>query len=145
MNEKLCTNTRYKIACRPLPPFAREDETKLTPIKKVKTIALVPVAINVDSVDMEFDARVALEGHFPQGLYLRQQELRCYNIGLQDTQGEARIDERVSLVVAFGATLQERIRFYGMIDTVSKVTIFSLSAYQKNVSSHALNILPYDI
>ena len=49
---------------------------------------------------------VALEGHFPQGLYLGREEIRCYNIGVQNTQGEARIDERASLVVAFGSTLQ---------------------------------------
>ena len=66
---------------------------------------------------MKIDAIVVLEGHFPQGLYLGRQELRCHNIGVQDTQGEARIDERASLVVAFGSTLQEHIPLYGMIDT----------------------------
>ena len=35
---------------------------------------------------MRLDAIVVLEGHFPQGLYLRKQELRCYNIGVQDAQ-----------------------------------------------------------
>ena len=49
---------------------------------------------------MKFDAILVVEGYFPQGLYLGRQELRCYNIGVQDTQGEARIDERASLVVA---------------------------------------------
>ena len=41
---------------------------------------------------MKFDAIVVVEGYFPQGLYLGRQELRCYNIGVQDTQGEARIE-----------------------------------------------------
>ena len=78
---------------------------------------------------MRFDATVVLEGHFPQGLYLGRQHLQCYNIGVQDTQGEARIDEGASLVVAFGSTLQEPIPLYGMIDTGSGVSILSLPAY----------------
>ena len=87
LKEELCRNVKYTIAARPLPHFAREDETKLAPIQKVKTISPVPAAINVDGVDMKFDAIVVLEGHFPQGLYLGRQELRCYNIGMQDAQG----------------------------------------------------------
>ena len=145
LKEELCRNVKYTIAARPLPHFAREDETKLAPIQKVKTVSPVPVAINVDGVDMKFDAIVVLEGHFPQGLYLGRQELRCYNIGVQDAQGEARIDERASLVVAFGNTIQEPIPLYGMIDTGSGVSILSLKAYQKIASAHALSLLPYDI
>ena len=145
LKEELCRNVKYTIAARPLPHFAREDETKLAPIQKVKTVSPVPVAINVDGVDMKFDAIVVLEGHFPQGLYLGRQELRCYNIGVQDAQGEARIDERASLVVAFGNTIQEPIPLYGMIDTGSGVSILSLKAYQKIASPHALSLLPYDI
>ena len=112
LKEELCRNTKYTITARPLPHFTREDETKLAPIQKVKTISPLPVAINVDGVDMKFDAIVVVEGYFPQGLYLGRQELRCYNIGVQDTQGEARIDERASLVVAFGNNLQEPIPLY---------------------------------
>ena len=62
----------------------------------MKKIAPVPVSINVDGVHMKFDAIVVPEVHFPQCLYLGRQELRCYNIGVQDAQGEARIDERAS-------------------------------------------------
>ena len=145
MKEELCRNTKYTVAARPLPHFAREDETKLAPIQKVKTISPVPVAINIVGVDMEFDAIVVLEGHFPQGLYIGRQELRCYIIGVQDTQGEARIDERASLVLAFGSTLQEPTPLYGMIDTGSGVSILSISANQKIASAHALSRLPYDI
>ena len=94
LKEELCRNVKYIIAARPLPHFAREDETKLAPIQKVKTISPVPVAININGVDMKLDAIVVLEGRFPQGLYLGRQELRCYNIGVQDAQVEARIDER---------------------------------------------------
>ena len=55
---------------------------------------------------MGFEAIVALELHFPQGLYLGRQELRCNNIGVQDAKREAQIDERASLVVEFGTPLQ---------------------------------------
>ena len=144
LKEELCRNAKYTIAARPLPHCTREDETKLTPIQKVKTISPVPVVINVDGVDMKFDAIVVVEGYFPQGLYLGRQELRCYNIGVQDTQGEARIDERASLVVAFGSNLQEPIPLYGMIDTGSGVSILSLAAYQKIASAHSLSLLPFE-
>ena len=145
LKEELCRNTNLTIASRPLPHFTRSDETKLAPIQKVKTIAPVPIAITVDGVDMKFDAIVVLEGHFPQGLYLGTQELRCYNIGVQDAQGEAQIDERASLVVAFGTTLQKPIPLFGMIDTGSGVSILSLSAYKKIAPQHELNLSPYDL
>ena len=145
LKEELCRNTKYTIAARPLQHFNRDNETKLAMIQKVKTISPVPVAINVDGVDMKFDAIVILEGYFPQGLYLGRQDLRCYNIGIQDTQGEARIDERASLLVAYGNNLQEPIPLYGMIDTGSGVSILSLAAYQKIASAHSLSLQPYDI
>ena len=145
LKEELCRNTSLTIASRPLPHFTRDDETKLAQIHKVKTIAPVPIAITVDGVDMKFDAIVVLEGHFPQGLYLGRQELRCYNIGVQDAQGEAQIDERASLVVAFGTTLQKPIPLFGMIDTGSGVSILSLSAYKKIASQHELSLSPCDI
>ena len=145
LKEELCRNTSLTITSRPLPHFTRDDETKLAQIHKVKTIAPVPIAITVDGVDMKFDAIVVLEGHFPQGLYLGTQELRCYNIGVQDAQGEAQIDERASLVVAFGTTLQKPIPLFGMIDTGSGVSILSLSAYKKIAPQHELNLSPYDL
>ena len=145
LKEELCRNTNLTIASRPLPHFTRTDETKLAQVQRVKTIAPVPIAITVDGVDIRSDAIVVLEGHFPQGLYLGRQELRCYNIGVQDAQGEAQIDERASLVVAFGTPLQKPIPLFGMIDTGSGVSILSLSAYKKIASQHALSLTPYDI
>ena len=94
---------------------------------------------------MRFDAIVILEGHFPQGLYLGRQELRCYNIGVQDVHGEAQIDERASLVVAFGTKLRSPIPLFGMIDTGSGVSILSLSAYKKIATQHELSLSPYDV
>ena len=145
LKEELCRNTSLTIASRPLPQLTRDDENKLAQIHKVKTIAPVPIAITVDGVDMKFDAIVVLEGHFPQGLYLGRQELRCYNIGVQDAQGEAQIDERASLVVAFGTPLQKPIPLFGMIDTGSGVSILSLSAYKKIAPQHELNLSPYNL
>ena len=145
LKEGLCRNTSLTIASRPLPHFTRNDETKLAQIQTVKTIAPVPVAITVDGVDMRFDAIVVLEGHFPQVLYLGRQELRCYSIGVQDAQGEAQIDERASLVIAFGTPLQKPIPLFGMIDTGSGVSILSLSAYKKIASQHTLSLSPYDV
>ena len=145
LKEELCRNTSLTIASRPLPHFTRDDDTKLAQIHKVKTIAPVPIAITIDGVDMKFDAIVVLEGHFPQGLYLGRQELRCYNIGVQDAHGEAQIDERASLVVAFGTPLQKPMPLFGMIDTGSGVSILSLSAYKKIAPQHELNLSPYDL
>ena len=84
LKEELCRNTGYKVASRLLPSFVREAQTKVEPVQEVKPIALVPVAINVDGVDMKFDAIMVLEGHFPQVMYLDRQELKCFNIGVRD-------------------------------------------------------------
>ena len=145
LKEELCRNTSLTIASRYFPHFPRDDETKLAQLQKVKTIALVLIAITVDGVDMRFDAIVVLEGHFPQSLYLGRQELRYYSTRVQDAHGEAQIDERASLVVAFGTHLQKPIPFLGMKDTGSGVSILSLNAYKKIASQHELSLSPYDI
>ena len=64
---------------------------------------------------------------------------------MQDAQGEAQIDERASLVVAFGTPLQKPIPLFCIIDTGSGVSILSLSAYKKIASQHELSLSPYDI
>ena len=94
---------------------------------------------------MKFDTIVVLEGHFPQGLYLGRQELQCYNVVVQEGQGDSRIDEGASLVVAFGTTLQKTIPFFGMIETGSEISIPSLCAYQNIASPHTLRLFPYGI
>ena len=63
---------------------------------------------------------------------------------MQDAQGEAQIDERASLVVAFGTPLQKPIPLCSMMDTGSGVSILSLSAYKKIASQHELSLSPYD-
>ena len=57
-----------------------------------------------------------------------------------------RIDDRASLVTAFGTTLQKPIPLFDLIDTGSGVSSHSLSAYQNYFASpDALFLLPYDI
>ena len=65
LKEEICKTTRYNITARSLPHFTRDNGTELAPLQTVKTVAPVPVAINVDGVDMKLDAIVVLEGHFP--------------------------------------------------------------------------------
>ena len=60
----------------------------------------VPVHANIDGVDMKFDATVVVDV-FPQGVCLGSRDLHCYDIIKQEPTGEARIDERASLVVSF--------------------------------------------
>ena len=85
-----------------------------------------------ETTPTSIDAIVVLEGHFPQGLYLCRQELRSYNFGVQDAPGEARIDERASLVVEFGTPMQKPIQLFGMIDTGWGVSILSLMHTRKS-------------
>ena len=104
-----------------MPQYAHEKAGIITQNQNVQTVSLVPMAITVDVADMKFNAAVVLEGHFPQNLYLRGKELRCYNIGRQGAYGETCINERASLVLAFGDYNQSPIRLFGMIDTGSGV------------------------
>ena len=55
---------RNRVASKQFPHFARDDETQLAPVQKGKVIVPVPVAINIDGVDMKFDAIVVVEEHF---------------------------------------------------------------------------------
>ena len=138
LKEELCRNRHLRVASRPLPQYADENLDQLTLAQKVKTIAPVPVAINIDGVDMRFHAAVVLEGYFPQGLYLGERELRCYNIGAQDAYGEARIDEHASLSVTFGGRNQQPVLLSGMIDTGSGLSLLSFKAYQKLTAANGL-------
>ena len=76
--------------------MAEENE-----IPFLQIVSPVPVTINVDGVDLKYDADIVIDGYFPQGLCLGINELRCYNIGSQNATSEARIDERANLVMTF--------------------------------------------
>ena len=52
----------------------------------------------MDGVDVMFGACVVVDVFTP-GICLGAQELKCYNINHRKPTGEARIDERASLVV----------------------------------------------
>ena len=90
----------------------------------------VPVHASIDGVDMKFDASVVVDV-FPQGVCLGQHELRCYSISKQEPTGEARIDERASLVVSFAVPDANPIPLRGMVDTGSDVSIMSFSAFNR--------------
>ena len=79
-------------------------------------LAPVPIQADIDRVVMRFDATVIIDT-FPPGICLGSQELRCYNINRQDTTGEARLDERASLVVSFSIPDAARMPLKGLIDT----------------------------
>ena len=86
LKEYLCRNTKYTIAARPLPHFTRRGRNQTGTHPKGKDNFPGPRSYQCRGVDMKFDAIVVLEGPFPQGLYIGRQELRCYNIGVQDAQ-----------------------------------------------------------
>ena len=67
--------------------------------KTLTTYSPVPVCATMDGVDVKFEACVVVDV-FPPGLCLGHQELKCYNINHQEPTGEARINERASLVVS---------------------------------------------
>ena len=70
----------------------------------------------MDGVDVKFEACVVVDV-FPPGICLGPQELKCYNIIHQEPTGEARIDERASLVASFVVPQAAPILSRGLIDT----------------------------
>ena len=68
---------------------------------------------------------------FSPGIRLGQHELRCCNIDQQKPTGEARIDDRASLVVSFTIPDAAPIPLRGLIDTGSGFPILSFLAYNK--------------
>ena len=94
----------------------------------------VPVKVNIDGLNVCFEA-TAITDTFPTEICLGQHELRCYYIDQQEPTGEARIDERASLVVSFTIPDAAPTPLRGPIDTGSGVSILTFSAY-KNVAVH---------
>ena len=104
----------------------------------------VPVHANIDGVDMKFDASVVVDV-FPQGVCLGPHDLRCYSISEQEPTGEARIDERASLVVSFAVPDANPIPLRGMVDTGSGVSIMSFSAFNRVALHTGVALQPYRI
>ena len=104
----------------------------------------VPVHANIDGVDMKFDASVVVDV-FPQGGCLGPHELRCYSISKQEPACEARIVERASLVVSFAVPDANPIPLRGMVDTGSRVSIMSFSAFNRVALRTGVALQPYRI
>ena len=100
--------------------------------------------MNIDGVDMKYDAEIVIDGYFPQGLCLGINELRCYNIGNQGAVGEAQIDDKANLAMTFTHP-QAPVPLKGLIDTGSGVSILSLEAYNAIALGSTYCIKPYDI
>ena len=79
---------------------------------------------------MRFDACVVMD-MFPSGICLGPQELKCYNISRQEPTGEARIDERASLVVSFVIPAASHIPLPGQVDTGSGISILTFSTFNQ--------------
>ena len=72
---------------------------------------------------------------------MKPQELRCNNIDTQEPSGEARIDERASLVESFVVPDAASVPLRGLIDTGSGVSILTFSVNNR-LAMHTGTILP---
>ena len=108
------------------------------------TYSPVPVCATMDGVDVKFEACVVVDV-FPPGLCLGPQELKCYNINHQEPTGEARIDERASLVVSFVVPHAAPIPLRGLVDTGSRVSILPFSAFNRVAARTGAVLKPYQI
>ena len=84
-------------------------------------------------------------GRIPPGICLGPQELKCYNINRQEPTGEARIDERASLVVSLIVPQAAPIPLRGLIDTGSGVSILTFSAFSRVAVQTGAVLKPYQI
>ena len=84
-------------------------------------------------------------GRFPPGLCLGPQELKCFNINHQEPTGEARIDERASLVISFVVPHAAPIPLRGLVDTGSGVSILTFSAFNRVAAQTGTVLKPYQI
>ena len=121
---------------RPKEWYAPGDSDTLT------TYSPVPVCATMDGVDVKFKACVVVDV-FPPGMCLGPQELKCYNINHQEPTGEARIDDRASLVVSF---VVPRGGTYPITyPTSSGVSILTFSAFNRVAAQTGTVLKPYQI
>ena len=95
---------------RPKEWYASGESETLT------TYSPVPICATMDGVDVKVESCVVVDV-FPPGICLDPQELKCYNINHQEPTGEARIDERASLVVSFVVPHAAPFPLRGLVDT----------------------------
>ena len=81
----------------------------------------IPINVNITGVDVCFAATVNTDVS-PPGICVGQHELKCYNIDQQEPFGEARIDERASLLVSFTIPDAAPIPLRGLNDTFSDIS-----------------------
>ena len=112
--------------------------------KTLTTYSPVPVCATMDGVDVKFEACVVVDV-FPPGLCLGPQELKCYNINHQEPTGEARIDERASLVVSFVVPHAAPIPLRGLVDSGSGVSILTFSAFNRVAAQTGTVLKPYQV
>ena len=112
--------------------------------KTLTTYSPVPVCATMDGVDVKFEACVVVDV-FPPGLCLGPQELKCYNINHQEPTGEARIDERASLVVSFVLPHAAPIPLRGLVETGSGVSILTFSAFNRVAAQTGTVLKPYQV
>ena len=112
--------------------------------KTLTTYSPVPVCATMDGVDVKFEACVVVDV-FPPGLCLGPQELKCYNINHQEPTGEARIDERASLVVSFVVPHAAPIPLRGLVDAGSGVSILTFSAFNRVAAQTGTVLKPYQV
>ena len=123
---------------RPKEWYAPGESATLT------TYSPVPVCASMDGVDMKFEACVVVDV-FPPGICVGPQELKCYNINHQEPTGEARIDERASLVVSFVVPHAAPIPLRGLLDTGSGVSILTFSAFNRVAARTGTVLKPYQV
>ena len=104
----------------------------------------IPVKMNMDDLDIRFEATVITDA-FPPGICLGLQELRSYSINKQEPTGEARIDERASLVVSFTIPDAAPLLLRGLIDTGSGVSILTFTAYNRLAVHTGTMLRPYGV
>ena len=135
---ELAANPKYKQieVARP-EDWCGEGESKVLS-------SYAPVPVNAALDDMRFDACVVMD-MFPPGRCLGPQELKGYNISRQEPSGEARIDERASLVVSFVVQEAAPIPLRGLVDTGLGVSLLTFSAFNRKAVQTGAVLHPYRI
>ena len=123
---------------RPKEWYAPGDSDTLT------SYSPVPICATMDGVDVMFEACVVVDVFSP-GICSGAQELKCYNIKHQEHTGEARIDERTSLVVSFVVPQAAPIPLRGLVDTGSGVSILTFSTFNHIAAQTGTVLKPYQI
>ena len=108
------------------------------------TYSPVPIGARMHGVDKKFEACVVVDV-FPPDICLGPHELKCYNISRPKPTGEARIDERASLVLSFVVPHAAPNPLRGLVNTGSVVPILTFSAFNRIAVQTGAMLKPYQI